>query len=182
MTTPDRAWNILDSAELVCPAEEIDRAIAAMGAAITADYAKRYPAILTVMNGAIIFCGKLLPLLRFPLSLDYVHASRYGEATSGGTVSWRVLPPELVRDREVIVIDDILDAGETLAAIRDKVLERGAKSCAVAVLADKQIGRERPVRADYVGVRIPDRFVFGCGLDIGGYWRNLPAIYAVKGM
>lgn len=182
MTTPERAWNILESAELIVPAERVDQSIGAMAEAITARYSGRFPVLLTVMNGAIIFCGKLIPLLRFPLTLEYVHASRYGEATSGGEVVWRVRPPALVRDRDVIVIDDILDAGETLRAIRDEVLAAGARTCAVAVLADKRIGRDRPISADFVGVELPDRFVFGCGLDVGGFWRNLPAIYAVKGM
>ena len=183
MSTPTRkAWNILDSAELVCSADQIDQAIVAVSEQITAQYAERFPVVLSVMNGAIFFCGKMLPLLRFPLSLDYVHASRYGDATSGGEVQWRMEPTDIVVDRDVIVIDDILDAGQTLAAIRAKVLARGARSCAIAVLADKRVGRSRPVTPDFVGVEIPDRFVFGCGLDVGGFWRNLPAIYAVKGM
>jgi hypoxanthine phosphoribosyltransferase len=183
MSTPTRkAWNILESAELVCSADQIDQAIISVSEKISAQYAERFPIIVTVMNGAIFFCGKMLPLLRFPLTLDYVHASRYGVATSGSEVKWHVEPSEGVRDRDVIVVDDILDAGVTLAAIRDKVLARGARSCAIAVLADKRIGRNRPVEPDFVGVELPDRFVFGCGLDVGGYWRNLPAIYAVKGM
>ena len=81
----------------------------------------------------------------------------------------------------MLLLDDILDAGQTLAAIHAEVLARGAASCAIAVLADKQHGRPKPIEAQYVGVDIPDRFVFGCGLDVSGYWRNLPAIYAVKG-
>ena len=176
-----RAWNILATAELVCSAEQVERAIVELGAAITARYRDRFPVLLTVMNGGLYFAGQLIPLLRFPLTLDYVHASRYGDATAGGRVTWRVDPSETVRGRDVILLDDILDAGETLAAIRAKVMERGARSCAAAVLADKLHGRDKPISADFVGIAIPDRFVFGCGLDVGGFWRNLPAIYAVKG-
>lgn len=177
-----KAWKILDDAELVCSAERIEQSIVGVAAAITEQYRDRFPLLLCVMNGAVFFCGKLMPLLRFPLSLDYVHASRYGAKTSGGVVHWRMLPQPIVRDRDVLIVDDILDAGETLREIRHKVLEGGARSCAVAVLTNKLTGKDKPLRADFVAVDIPDRFVFGCGLDVSGYWRNLPAIYAVKGL
>jgi hypoxanthine phosphoribosyltransferase len=94
---------------------------------------------------------------------------------------WRAHPPDDVKGREVIVIDDILDVGETLAAIKTRVLELGATSCHIAVLTDKKKPGPKPVAADFVGVEIADRFVFGCGLDAYGSWRNLPAIYAIKG-
>ena len=179
--SPQRAWNILDSAELLCTAEQVEQSIVAMAAQITARYYDRYPVLLPVMNGALFFAGQLISRLRFPLTIDYVHASRYGEATAGGSLTWRVEPSDSIKDRDVLVLDDILDAGETLAAIREKVMIRGARSCAIAVLTDKQHGRSKPVTADFIGLDIPDRFVFGCGLDVGGFWRNLPAIYAVKG-
>lgn len=181
-TEIDKAWEILDGADLVCSAERVEQGIVAVAAAISEDYRERFPLLLCVMNGAVFFCGKLMPLLRFPLSLDYVHASRYGVETSGGAVHWRMLPQPIVRDRDVLIVDDILDAGETLREIKAKVIESGARSCAVAVLSNKLTGNDKPLRADYVGVDIPDRFVFGCGLDVSGYWRNLPAIYAVKGL
>ena len=181
MATTERAWNILRSADLLCSSEQVDQAIVEVAAKITAQYQDRFPVVLAVMNGAIFFCGKLLPLLPFPLTLDYVHASRYGDETSGGQVTWRTLPPDCVKGREVLVVDDILDRGETLAAIRAKVLSHGARQCAIAVLADKAFPQTKPIYAEFVGVRIPNRFVFGCGLDVSGFWRNLPAIYAVKG-
>jgi hypoxanthine phosphoribosyltransferase len=109
-----------------------------------------------------------------------VHASRYGADIDGRQVRWKVEPGEMVKDRAVLVVDDILDAGDTLAAIKAKVCERGAASCHVAVLTDKVTGRPKPIDPDFVGLRIPDRFVFGCGLDAYGSWRNLPALYALK--
>jgi hypoxanthine phosphoribosyltransferase len=180
MLTAEQAWKMLDEAELVCPAEEVDRAIERLAAEITARFRDAYPLVLCVMNGALFFCGKLLPLLRFPLHLDYVHASRYGAEIDGRNVRWKVEPGDMVKGRAVLVVDDILDAGDTLAAIRAKVLERGAMSCHVAVLTDKLTGRPKPIEPDFVGLHIPDRFVFGCGLDAYGSWRNLPAIYALK--
>jgi hypoxanthine phosphoribosyltransferase len=177
-----KAWQIFNDAELVCSAERVERGIVELAAQISERYRDRFPVVLCVMNGAVFFCGKLLPLLRFPLTLDYVHASRYGAETAGGQIHWRMLPQPLVRDREVIVVDDILDAGETLQEIKNKVMAAGARSCAIAVLSNKITGRAKPLTPDFVGVEIPDRFVFGCGLDVGGFWRNLPAIYALKGL
>jgi hypoxanthine phosphoribosyltransferase len=180
MLTPDEAWRMLDEADLVCSAPEVDRAIEAVAAAVTADLRGRYPLVLCVMSGALYFCARLLPLLRFPLHLDYVHASRYGDEIDGRRVLWKVEPSAAVAARHVLVVDDILDEGHTLAAIRVKVLERGAASCKVAVLTDKAKPDRKPIAPDFVGLRIPDRFVFGCGLDAYGLWRNLPAIYALK--
>jgi hypoxanthine phosphoribosyltransferase len=180
MLTAEEAWKMLDEAELVCPAEDVDRAIERIASEVTARFRDAYPLVLCVMNGALFFGGKLLPLLRFPLHLDYVHASRYGAEIDGRAVRWKVEPPESVAGRAVLVLDDILDAGDTLAAIKARVLERGATSCHVAVLTDKMTGRAKPVQPDFVGLTIPDRFVFGCGLDAFGSWRNLPAIYALK--
>jgi hypoxanthine phosphoribosyltransferase len=180
MLTAEHAWKMLEEAELVCSAEEVERAIERLADEITAEYRDRYPVVLCVMNGGLFFCGQLLPMLRFPLHLDYVHATRYGDDIDGRHVRWRVEPSESVTGRHVLVLDDILDEGNTLAAIKGKVLERDATSCRIAVLTDKVKGKSKPIQADFVGLRIPDRFVFGCGLDAYGSWRNLPAIYALK--
>jgi hypoxanthine phosphoribosyltransferase len=180
MLTAEQAWKMLDEADLVCSAAEVDRAIERVAQAVTAELRDLYPLLLCVMSGAVFFCARLLPLLRFPLHLDYVHASRYGEEIDGRRVHWKVEPSEAVHGRHVLVVDDILDEGDTLAAIKAKVLERGAASCKVAVLIDKLKAKRKPIAPDFVGLTIPDRFVFGCGLDAYGSWRNLPAIYALK--
>ena len=131
------------------------------------------------MGGAVVFAGQILPLLRFPLDFDYIHASRYGAATRGADVDWRVTPPD-VRGRSVLVLDDILDGGETMAAIRGRVKEQGAREFHCAVLVEKLLSRAKPIAADFVGLKIADRFVFGCGMDAKGYWRNLPEIRAMR--
>ena len=100
--------------------------------------------------------------------------------TQGRDISWRLPPRDNVRGRTVLIVDDILDEGITLAAIRSKLLEMGAKAVYAAVFADKAIGREKPAHADFIGVTVPDRYVFGFGMDAYGLWRNLPAIYALK--
>ncbi len=178
----EKAWSLLQSADLICGEEEVTGALHRIAADITRDLGTRYPLVLSVMGGAICFAGQLLPLLRFPLDLDYIHATRYGDATSGGELTWRVEPRENVRGRDVLVLDDILDGGHTLAAIRERILSMGAASFQCAVLTEKDTGVAKPIRAEYVGLKLPNRYVFGCGMDCSGAWRNLPAIYAVKGM
>jgi hypoxanthine phosphoribosyltransferase len=132
------------------------------------------------MGGAVVFAGQILPRLRFPLDFDYIHASRYGSATRGAQIEWRVTPPSAVKGRAVLVLDDILDGGVTMAAIRTRLIELGAKSFHCAVLVEKKLKIEKPIKADFVGLQIADRFVFGCGLDAKGFWRNLPEIRAMK--
>jgi hypoxanthine phosphoribosyltransferase len=132
------------------------------------------------MGGAVVFAGQLLPKLDFPLEFDYLHVSRYGAKTSGGKLHWKVEPSDSVRDRAVLVIDDILDEGETMNAIRSRVLELGARSFHCAVFCEKTIKKPKPIQADFVGIHVPDRFVFGFGMDVAGAWRNLPAVYAMR--
>jgi hypoxanthine phosphoribosyltransferase len=178
---PDEAWKILESADLLCDEAEVREAIARLAAEITASLKDRYPLVLAVMGGSIFFAGHLLPRLRFPLEFDTIYASRYGKAASGGEIVWTVEPGENVRGRAVLVLDDILDGGATLAAIRDRVCSLGAAAFYSAVLTDKDIGLKKPIVPDFVGLKLPNRYVFGCGMDVSGAWRNLPAIYAVKG-
>ena len=176
----EEAWKILKSAELVCDAQTVHAAIVRLGREITEQLADRNPLALVVMRGGVFFAGQLLPLLRFPLELDYVHASRYGNETTGGYLEWKSLPPQSIRGRCVLVLDDILDAGETLAAIREHLLKAGVESCFLAVLTEKNTGLAKPVKADFVGLTVPNKYLFGCGLDVSGAWRNLPEIYALK--
>lgn len=175
------SWDFLENSDLVSSAADVEAAIAKVAAEIQARFKDKYPLVLVVMGGAVVFAGQLLPRLRLPLDLDYIHASRYGAATKGGGIDWRVEPPNDVRGRTVLVLDDILDGGQTMCAIRDRVLALGAESFACAVLVEKMLPGKKPLTADFVGLRIPDRFVFGCGMDAKGFWRNLPEIRAMRG-
>jgi hypoxanthine phosphoribosyltransferase len=132
------------------------------------------------MGGSVVFTGQLLPRLRFPLDFDYLHVTRYDRTIRGGALSWKVLPREPVAGRVVLVLDDILDEGHTMAAIRERLLGEGAHAFLCAVFCEKQTGRSKPIRPDFVGLPVPDRYVFGFGMDVEGAWRNLPAIYALK--
>jgi len=174
------SWAFLDNSDLVSDAGEVQAAIARLAGEIQAQLGDKYPLVLVVMGGAVVFAGQILPRLRFPLDFDYVHASRYGQATRGTHVEWRVSPPGLAKGRTVLVLDDILDHGETMAVIRDRLLELGALEVLCAVLVEKELKVKKPIRPDFVGLTIPDRFVFGCGMDAKGYWRNLPEIRAMK--
>lgn len=179
MPEPQKAWAFLEDSDLVASAEEVQGAISRIAAEIEKRLASAYPLVLAVMGGAVVFAGQLLPRLRFPLDFDYIHASRYGAATQGAGVQWKVKPRE-VTGRTVLVLDDILDHGETMRAIRDGLLELGADDFHCAVLVEKTLEKKKPIAADFVGLRIPDRFVFGCGMDAKGYWRNLPEIRAMR--
>ncbi len=175
------AWAFLENSDLIADAAQVQAAIERLGGEIQASLGEQYPLALVVMCGAVVFAGQLLPRLRMPLDLEYIHATRYGAATRGGSIDWRVPPPEGVRGRAVLILDDILDGGHTMAAIRERLLELGATSFHCAVLVEKMLPGPKPIAADFVGLRIPDRFVFGCGMDAKGYWRNLPEIRAMRG-
>ncbi len=175
------AWAFLHDSELLASAQDVQTAVERVAAEIEKRLAETYPLVLAVMGGAIVFAGQILPKLRFPLDFDYIHASRYGAATRGAAVEWRGTPPRGVEGRHVLVLDDILDGGDTMAAIRGRVMALGARSFQCAVLVEKKLERHKPIHADFVGLTVPDRFVFGCGMDAQGYWRNLPEIRAMRG-
>lgn len=180
MLTYLKTQQILDTAELIHSEQAISQTVQRLAAEITQLLAHQQPLVLCVMNGAVVFAGQLLPQLQFPLDFDYVHLTRYDKKLHGGSIHWRVEPRENMRDRTVLVLDDILDEGITLAAIRDRLLKNGVKAFYSAVLAEKELDKPKSFHADFVGLTVPNRYVFGFGMDIQGAWRNLPAIYAVK--
>lgn len=178
--SPDKAQRILETAEQLCSAAVVSETVARMAREISVALANSFPLVLCVMRGSVIFAGQLLPQLKFPLEFDYLEVTRYGTATRGGKISWKVTPGTAVAGRVVLVLDDILDEGQTLAAIREKLLAAGASRVYSAVFAEKETGHTKPVSVDFVGVRLPNRYVFGFGMDVSGVWRNLPGIYALK--
>jgi hypoxanthine phosphoribosyltransferase len=180
MPDVDKAWAFLKDSDLIASAAQVESAVQRVAAEIEQKLGKTYTLVLAVMGGAVVFAGQILPRLRFPLDFDYIHASRYGVMTRGASIEWRVSPPQLAKGRAVLVLDDILDHGETMNAIRNRLLELGATSVHCAVLVEKVLATPKPIKPDFVGLRIPDRFVFGCGMDAKGYWRNLPEIRAMK--
>ncbi|TAH46953.1 MAG: hypoxanthine-guanine phosphoribosyltransferase [Betaproteobacteria bacterium] len=174
----------LAEADCLADAASVEAALDRMADEITARLADTNPLIYTVMNGGLILAGRILPRLPFPLEVAYLHATRYGHALKGAVLDWRVRPTQDLRGRTVLVLDDILDEGHTLAAIIDYLKAEGARDVLSAVLVHKVHERKAypGMRADITGLDIADRFLFGCGMDYKGYWRNAPGIYAVKGL
>ena len=169
-------------ADCLCTKPQVDAALDRVAAEITARYQDSHPLILCVMNGGLIVTSELLLRLDFPLEYDYLHASRYRGATRGGELHWKAEPSIPLQGREVLVVDDILDEGYTLAAIVEHCRAQGAASVASVVLVEKRHERKHGIQADFVGLEVEDRYVFGYGMDYKGQLRNAPGIFAVKGM
>ena len=178
-----RARALLDNAEEIFDAAAVQNAVTNVAHTLNERFAHddEFPLVLGVMGGAVVFTGHLLPQLTFPLEFDYIHVSRYGDEDRGGEVVWKVVPRSNVEGRTVIVVDDILDEGETLAHVKQRLLDMGAREVVIAVFADKAIGKAKPIHPDIVGLTIPNRFVVGFGMDAYGYWRNLPGLWALRG-
>jgi hypoxanthine phosphoribosyltransferase len=164
---------------LVVSGRDVEAALDRIATAITADLSRSRPIAVAIMNGGLVFAGQLLTRLDFPLECDYIHVRRYGRSTHGGELEWIAGPHVDVRGRTVLLLDDILDEGRTLAVVREALLARGAGDIRIAAFARKERGEAPAIEADYVGVSVPDRFVFGFGMDVDGEFRNLPAVYAL---
>jgi hypoxanthine phosphoribosyltransferase len=175
---------VMAEADCLFTEAQLEAAIDQVALAINTELAERNPVVFCVMNGGLVFSGKLLPKLNFPLEQSYLHATRYRNETSGGDLFWKAKPEVSFIDRDVLIIDDILDEGHTLGAIIDFCKHAGASAVHTAVLIDKEHDRKvRPsLKADYVGLTCIDRYIFGYGMDYKGYWRNAAGIYAVKGL
>ena len=181
--------DVLPAADVVHGREAIEAAIAGMAARIAADYAGLgkdvRPVFLTVMNGALPFAAQLalgIGAHGLDLEMDYLHATRYRGATSGGELLWKRRPEIALRGRHVLLVDDIVDEGHTLDAVRAWCTGQGARDVRIAAMVVKRHDRcVAGLCADYVGLDVPDRYVFGYGMDFHEQGRNLPAIYALAG-
>lgn len=176
--TAEQAWQVLKKSERIYSVAEVEAALDEIAAAITADLHASDPLIVCVMNGGLVPLGMLLPKLAFPLQVDYVHATRYGPHLDGRELQWISGPCQPFEGRVVLLVDDILDEGKTLAAIEQRYLAEGAAKVYKAVLVVKQREREIDIAVEYSGLDVPDRYVFGYGMDYKGYLRNAPGIYA----
>lgn len=168
------------SAEQLYDVATVERAVDAMATAITASLHDKNPLLLTVMTGGIVPAGMLLQRLDFPLQVDYIHLTRYGDSTSGGEITW-VKPPPDVTGRTVLLVDDLLDHGLTLQAAVDRCLELGAAAVLTAVLLVKKIEQRSGLAStDFHALETSDRYLFGLGMDYKHYWRNGPGVFAVS--
>ena len=177
---PAQYAQVLEKADLVWSEADVDAAYTKLAAEISDVLGASSPLIIPVMMGGMVPASRIVSQLEFPVEIDYVHATRYRGDVRGRTLEWIAHPSSDFKGRSVLVVDDILDEGITLAAIITHCRELGAREIYCAVLVDKQIGRPRAfARADFTGLEVDDRYVFGCGMDYRGYFRNLPAIYAL---
>ena len=160
---------------------QVEAILDRMAEEITARFGNSNPILLCVMNGGLVVTGRLLPKLPFPLQVDYLHATRYRGRLQGDDLQWKAHPSLPLEGRTVLILDDILDEGNTLVGIRDYCIAQRCSEVASVVLVDKQHDRRHPAitRADITGCETPDLYLFGCGLDYKDYLRNAPGIFAV---
>jgi hypoxanthine phosphoribosyltransferase len=172
---------VLAGADIIHNEQVVEAALDRMASVIRGDYEKRNPLMVCVMRGGLFTAAELYRRLQFPMQQDYLHVSRYRDSTSGGSFEWKAKPAAVLNGRHVLVIDDILDEGITLREILRYFAEQNVASIEVAVLTRKLHNRcVDGVSAKYMGLDVPDRYVFGCGMDYQGYFRNLNAVYALK--
>jgi hypoxanthine phosphoribosyltransferase len=179
----EEARRVLAESDLLISESDVVAAIGRVADEMTAEFKESNPVLVCCMHGGLAFAGQLLTKLVFPLQVDYVHATRYGHEINGVALDWKVRPQLDLHGRTVVLLDDILDEGVTLAAIAEYCRQQGAAKVMMAVLVEKlHLRKVTPgMRADFTGIEVGDRFLFGYGLDYKGYWRNAPGIYALKG-
>lgn len=175
--------NKIDSeSDCLCDSVQINQALDGLAIRITNDLKDKNPLVLCVMSGGIIPTGHLVTRLSFPLQLDYVHATRYQGETSGGKLDWIKEPNIELKNRNILIIDDIFDEGITLLEIDKYCKQKGAANVYSVVLVNKIHNRKVDYQPNYIGLEIEDRYLFGFGMDYKNYLRNVNAIHAVKGM
>ncbi len=169
----------LREAEPIADRDTVDAAIDRLAVRLSVEFADAYPVLMCIMNGGLVMTSRLLERFEFALQVDYVQVGRYRDGTSGGRLTWRVEPALPLAGRTVLVVDDIFDQGWTMREVVAKISSLGAARVICVVLVDKQVAHTRPLEVDYAALTAPDRYLFGCGMDYHGHWRNLPAIYAL---
>jgi hypoxanthine phosphoribosyltransferase len=167
--------------EVLIGTADIQRRICELGKQIARDHPKGTPLLVGVLNGCIFFVADLMRAIPIPHEIDFVSVTSYGRSSESSRAPRLVKDLEReIRGRDVILIEDIVDSGHTLAFLRDTLLARGPRALRIATLLDKRERREREVPLDYVGFEVPDRFLVGYGLDFAERFRHLPYIAAIS--
>ncbi len=171
-------------AQCLYPAREVDTQIDRLAREVNQVYQTLNPIVICIMTGGVVFCGKLLPRLNFPLQFDYAHATRYNSTTEGALLKWKMMPSHDLSGRHVLIVDDIYDVGETLSGVVASCQELGAASVKCAVLVNKNHARKfnPDFYVDFVALQTGDHYLFGYGMDYKGYLRNAPGIFAVTSL
>lgn len=174
----EQARQVLQNAECLYDKSEVEVALDRMAVAIREDLSELNPIAVCVMTGGVVPFGLLLPRLNFPMQVDYVHATRYSDRLYGDHLQWISGPHRSFDDRVVLLVDDIIDEGVTLAEIERRYIADGARRVCKAVLVVKDRERRQGISVDYPGLSVPNRYVFGYGMDYKSYLRNAPGIFA----
>ncbi len=176
----ERALQIHQTADCLFDDESVESGIFRLAKEIEKDNSENFPLVLCVMNGGLYLTGQLLRHWNFPLTVDYVHATRYRLATLGKDVLWKAYPQNEIKNRHVLIIDDIFDQGYTLEEVRAYCNKHGAKSCKSIFLVRKSHERKKAdILPDYVGLECGDLYVYGVGMDLNSHFRNYSSIYAI---
>lgn len=165
-------------AEILIPSEIVQRRVAEIGAEISRDYQGKELILVCILRGGVMFLVDLMRHITVPHTLEFMGVSSYGIGArhSSGQARITLDVNTDIHDRDVIIIEDIVDSGYTIRALLDFLSARHPRSLRVCALLDKASRRETPVPLDYRGFEIPDKFIFGYGLDIDEFYRNLPFI------
>ena len=176
------AWEeILAYSDVLATKDEVDNSIRQLAETLSDHYHDKNPILLCLMNGGFFFTAMLSQYLAFPLRFDYMHATRYRGKTTGSELEWVKSPQFNLANEHVLLLDDIFDEGITLKVVTDALMEQEPASLESVVLIDKVHQRKPPdFNVKYVGMRLDDRYLFGCGMDYLGHWRHLPQVYAVR--
>ena len=177
-----QAQDILNDSQVLYKSEQLESQISRIAQELERDFTGSLPLFLTVMNGGLFFTARLLHHIKSPLLVDYIHASRYGDLTQGSShIAWYRQPsPELVKGRDIYIVDDILDEGITLSEIISKCKKMGAINIFYTVLFNKLIDKEKIISPVYHALNVPNKFVFGFGLDYKGFGRALADLHMIN--
>lgn len=158
-------------------ASEIAQRVEAMGKALSSDYEDKNPLFLVVLNGAFMFASDLFKNLSIPAEITFIRLKSYEEMQSSGKVKELLGLSENIFNRHLVIVEDIVDTGKTMAHLKEELYKLGPASIAVATLLTKPEALTVPMPLEYVGFEIPNKFVVGYGLDYDGHGRNLPLLY-----
>ena len=172
---------VLENSVLIADKQEVQAAVDRLAAQINDYYGNRPIILLVVMTGAIMPAAWLASRLKMPLQMDFIHATRYSGQTEGGEIDFRVPPRLNLQNHDVLIVDDIYDIGLTLQMIEKYCASRGTSSVNSAVLVRKIHDRETTADLpEFIGMEVEDKYVFGCGMDVYEYWRQLDEIRALE--
>ena len=169
--------SILKQSSVLYSNREIHLAIKNIAEEINQDIQSDILYVLTVMNGGLFFSAHLIPLLKHTIYHDYIHATRYGNKVHGGHIHWIKEPEDVIKGKNILIVDDILDEGITLSEIISKCKKMGANNIFYTVLFNKLIDKDKSIFPSYHALNVPNKFVFGFGLDYNGFGRALPDLH-----